>query len=159
PGGRPAADVARWGLQAAEALAHAHQRGIIHRDVKPSNLILDRQGTVWLTDFGLARRTDEVTLTQTRALLGTPRYLSPAQTAGQPLDHRTDTYSLGATLYELACGRPVFDSDTLQGVVSQILNAEPVPPRKLQPKLPRDLETIILKCLHKDPGRRYQTSR
>ncbi len=153
--------VAGWMLQAAEALAHAHQRGVIHRDIKPSNLILDPEGTVWLTDFGLAKRADEVTLTAAGVLMGTPRYMSPEQAAAtrQPVDHRTDIYSLGATLYELATGKPVFDSQTPQGVLTQILNAEPVRPRLVQGQLPRDLETIILKCLAKEPARRYQTAR
>jgi serine/threonine protein kinase len=154
-------EVAGWMLQAAEALAHAHQRGVIHRDIKPSNLILDPEGTVWLTDFGLAKRADEVTLTAAGILMGTPRYMSPEQaaTTRQPIDHRTDIYSLGATLYELATGKPVFESQTPQGVITQILNAEPVAPRLVQGHLPRDLETIILKCLAKEPARRYQTAR
>ena len=115
-------DVARWGLQAAEALAHAHQRGVIHRDVKPSNLLLDAEDRVWLTDFGLARRQDDVTLSMTGALMGTPRYMSPEQagSTARRIDHRTDIYSLGATLYELAVGRPAFTADTPHGVISQI---------------------------------------
>jgi tRNA A-37 threonylcarbamoyl transferase component Bud32 len=154
------ADVARWGLHAAEALAYAHQRGIIHRDIKPSNLLIDTEGVLWLTDFGLAKCADEVTLTLTGHLLGTPRYMSPEQAAAvkQPIDHRTDVYSLGATLYELATGRPVFDANTPQGVLAQIQNAEPVAPRHLRGELPRDLETVILKCLAKEPARRYATA-
>jgi hypothetical protein len=134
---------------------------VIHRDVKPSNLILDDQGTVWLTDFGLAKRRDEVTLTLAGAVVGTPRYMSPEQAAAlkQPVDHRTDIYSLGATLYELATGQPVFDAETPHAVLSQVLTAEPVPPRRLCPDVPRDLETIILKCLAKEPARRYQATR
>jgi serine/threonine protein kinase len=153
--------VAGWILQSAEALAHAHQRGVIHRDIKPSNLILDPEGTVWLTDFGLAKRADEITMTAAGVMLGTPRYMSPEQAAAarQPVDHRTDIYSLGATFYELATGKPVFDSQTPHGVITQILNAEPVSPRSLQGKLPRDLETVILKCLAKEPSRRYQRAR
>src|SRR5579871_3435465 len=148
--------IAGWGLQAAEALAHAHQRGVIHRDIKPSNLLLDPEGVVWLTDFGLARRVDEVVLTATGVLMGTPRYMSPEQAAGfkKPVDHRTDIYSLGATLYELATGKPVFEAETPQGVITQILNAEPVAPRLIVGKLPRDLETIIPRCLAKEPARR-----
>jgi outer membrane protein assembly factor BamB len=153
-------EVAGWGLQAAEALAHAHQRGVIHRDIKPSNLLLDPEGVVWLTDFGLARRIDEVVLTATGVLMGTPRYMSPEQAAGfkKPVDHRTDIYSLGATLYELATGKPVFQAETPHAVITQILNAEPVPPRRLQANLPRDLETIILKCLAKDAAGRYASA-
>jgi tRNA A-37 threonylcarbamoyl transferase component Bud32 len=152
-------DIARWGLQAAEALAHAHQRGVIHRDIKPSNLLLDPEGIIWLTDFGLAKRMDEVTLTG--LIVGTPRYMSPEQAAvvKQPVDHRTDIYSLGATLYELATGQPVFDADTPQGILSQIQNTEPLAPRRVRPTLPRDLETIILKCVAKEPGQRYSTAR
>ena len=153
-------DVAGWGLQAAEALAHAHQRGVIHRDIKPSNLLLDPEGVVWLTDFGLAKRADEATLTVSGALMGTPRYMSPeqAESLQRPVDHRTDLYSLGATLYELATGRPVFESATPHGVIARILNEQPARPRQVRPGLPRDLETIILTCLAKDPSQRYQTA-
>jgi tRNA A-37 threonylcarbamoyl transferase component Bud32 len=152
--------IAKWGLQAAEALAHAHQRGIIHRDIKPSNLLLDPEGVVWLTDFGLAKRADEVTLTASGALMGTPRYMSPEQAEAlkRTVDHRTDLYSLGASLYELATGKPVFDSATPLGVIAQILANEPVPPRQARPDLPRDLETIIQTCLAKDPARRYTSA-
>jgi hypothetical protein len=153
-------EVARWGRQAAEALAYAHQRGVIHRDVKPSNLLLDGEGVLWLSDFGLARRSDEAALTATGVLLGTPRYMSPEQAAAlkQPVDHRTDVYSLGATLYELAAGRPVFDGDSPQRLLAQIQQAEPVPPRRLRPDLPRDLETVLLKCLAKEPAQRYASA-
>jgi outer membrane protein assembly factor BamB/predicted Ser/Thr protein kinase len=152
--------VARWGLQAAEALAHAHQRGVIHRDIKPSNLLLDKEGTVWLTDFGLAKRIDEVTMTLAGVVLGTPRYMSPEQAdaAKHEIDHRTDIYSLGASLYELVTGRPVFVADTPQGVLTQILADEPVPPRQVRPSIPRDFETIVLKCLAKEPSQRYATA-
>lgn len=159
----PAAEtVAAWGLQAADALAHAHARGVIHRDVKPSNLILDdAEGRIWLTDFGLAKRLDDVTLSMTGALLGTPRYMSPEQAAAanHKLDHRTDIYSLGASLYELATGQPVFTGDSPHNVISQILTVEPAPPRKHRPSLPRDLETILMKCLSKEPGQRYESAR
>ncbi len=157
---RAVSEIARWGLEAAEALAHAHQRGVIHRDIKPSNLLLDTDGRVWLTDFGLARRMDEVTLTMTGMLMGTPRYMSPEQATAtkQPVDHRTDIYSLGATLYELLTGRPVFASDTPHGVITQILTTEPVRPRVVRQSIPRDLETIILTCLAKDPTQRYATA-
>ena len=153
-------DVAGWGHQAAEALAHAHQRGVIHRDIKPSNLMLDPEGVVWLTDFGLAKRADLATLTVSGALMGTPRYMSPeqAESLQRPVDHRTDLYSLGATLYELATGRPVFESATPHGVIARILNDQPARPRHIRPALPRDLETIILTCLAKDPAQRYQTA-
>jgi serine/threonine protein kinase len=160
-GGTPTlSDIAGWGLQAAEALAHAHSRGVIHRDIKPSNLLLDDDGTLWLTDFGLAKRMDEVTMTLTGAILGTPRYMSPEQAAAsrQPVDHRTDIYSLGATLYELVTGQPVFAASTPHEVISQIITTEPRPPRQFDRSLPRDVETIVLKCLAKDPIQRYQTA-
>ena len=155
----PFTEIARWGMEAAEALAHAHQRGVIHRDVKPSNLLLDADGRVWLTDFGLARRMNDVTLT-TVGLAGTPRYMSPEQATAikRPIDHRTDIYSLGATLYELATGAPLFASETAHGVISQILTVEPSRPRSIRPSIPRDLETIILKCLAKEPTQRYATA-
>jgi predicted Ser/Thr protein kinase len=153
--------VAEWGLQAAEALEHAHRRGVIHRDVKPSNLLLDNDGRIWLTDFGLAKRLDDATLSMTGALLGTPRYMSPEQASSgeRRIDHRTDLFSLGATLYELATGRPVFDGDSPHRVIGRILNDEVTAPRSVRPDLSRDLETILLKCLNKDPGQRYRTAR
>jgi WD40 repeat protein len=161
---RPPADlfreVARLGTQAADALAYAHQRGVIHRDVKPSNLLLDGQGTLWVTDFGLARRALDPALTQSGALVGTPRYMSPeqAEAAKRPVDHRTDVYSLGATLYELATRRPPFEGATPVDVLLQVIERQPVPPRKLAPALPRDLETVILKAMAKRPEDRYQTA-
>ena len=157
---RPATEIANWGLQAAEALAHAHRRGVIHRDIKPSNLILDPDGRIWLTDFGLAKRIDDVSLSLAGAILGTPRYMSPEQAAASknPIDHRTDIYSLGATLYELATGRPLFQGDSLHLVITQILSNEPPSPRAVCPNLHRDFETIILKCLAKEPERRYPTA-
>jgi serine/threonine protein kinase len=154
----PPKDIARWGLQAAEALAYAHQIGIIHRDIKPSNLLLDAEGVVRLTDFGLAWRA-EVPLAAGGALMGTPRYMSPEQFGSRPaIDYRTDLYSLGATLYEPATGRRVFDSPVWPGLINQILTQEPVRPRKIRPDLPPDLETILLTCLSKDPEQRYPTA-
>jgi serine/threonine protein kinase len=152
--------VAEVGVQAAEGLAYAHRRGVIHRDIKPSNLLLDEQGVVWITDFGLARRSDDVALTHSGVLVGTPRYMSPeqAEAAKRPVDHRTDVYSLGATLYELLTRRPAFTGRTPQEVVTEILARDPVPPRRLNRAVPRDLETIILKAMAKRPEDRYQTA-
>jgi tRNA A-37 threonylcarbamoyl transferase component Bud32/outer membrane protein assembly factor BamB len=153
--------VAGWGVQAAEALAHAHARGVVHRDVKPSNLLLDGEGIVWLADFGLARRHDETTMTLAGVPVGTPLYMSPEQAAAaqQPVDARSDVYSLGATLYELATGRPVFEAQTREELYRQIAEVEPAPPRSVRRDLPRDLETVLLKCLAKEPAQRYPTAR
>ncbi len=147
--------VAKAGAQAAEALAHAHRRGVIHRDVKPSNLLVDARGTVWVADFGLARRLADPAITQTDSLMGTPRYMSPEQTELGPVDGRTDLYSLGTTLYELLTLRPPFDGKSAAELVVQIRDKEPAPPRKLDPKLPRDLETIVMKAMAKRPSDRY----
>ncbi len=150
--------VAAVGRQAAEALAHAHKRGVIHRDVKPSNLLVDARGTVWVADFGLARRLADPSLTQTDSLLGTPRYMSPEQAKTGPIDGRTDIYSLGATLYELLALRPPFDGRTAAELIHQIANREPLSPRRIDPRLPRDLETIVLKAMAKRPSDRYASA-
>lgn len=153
-------DAAAWGLQAAEALAHAHRRGVIHRDVKPSNLILDNEDRLWLTDFGLARRLDDVTLSLTGLLLGTPRYMSPehARASTKRIDHRSDIFSLGATLYELLTRTPAFPGEAAHDVIQQILVDEPTPIRKLNPAVPRDLETVVMKCMAKEPSARYASA-
>ena len=152
--------VVALGLQAAEALAHAHRRGVVHRDVKPSNLILDKEDRLWLTDFGLARRTDDVTLSLSGMLLGTPRYMSPehAQASSKRIDHRSDLFSLGATLYELLTRKPAFPGDLAHDVIQHILIDEPTPIRQLNPSVPRDLETIVMKCMAKDPNSRYESA-
>jgi WD40 repeat protein/serine/threonine protein kinase len=152
--------VAHLGVQAAEALDYAHQAGVVHRDIKPGNLLVDGRGTLWVADFGLARGRDDVALTHSGVLLGTPRYMSPEQALGRRgvVDHRTDIYSLGATLYELLTRRPAFTGRTPEEVAGQILGREPVPPRRLDSSVPRDLETIVLKAMAKEPGRRYQTA-
>jgi WD40 repeat protein/serine/threonine protein kinase len=140
--------------QAADALAHAHAQGVLHRDVKPANLLLDAQGTVWLTDFGLARADDMEELTATGDLVGTLRYLAPERFRGQA-DARSDLYALGLILYELLTLRPAHDATGREALVQQVLQAEPVRPRLLEPAVPRDLETIALHCLHREPQRRY----
>ncbi len=150
--------VAEIGRQAAEALGHAHAQGVIHRDVKPSNLLVDARGAVWVADFGLARRIKDPSLTQTESLLGTPRYMSPEQADGGAIDHRTDIYSLGATLYELLTLKSPFDGDSAAELSRQIRTREPIPPRKYDDKIPRDLETIVLKALAKRPADRYSSA-
>jgi eukaryotic-like serine/threonine-protein kinase len=150
--------VADVGRQAADALAHAHQRGVIHRDIKPSNLLVDARGMVWVADFGLARRLADPSQTQFDSLLGTPRYMSPEQARTGAIDGRADVYSLGATLYELVTLRPPFDGQSAAELIDQIKTREPSRPRKFDPKVPLDLETILLKALAKRPDDRYATA-
>jgi serine/threonine protein kinase len=152
--------VARLGIQAAEALEHAHQRGVLHRDIKPANLLLDSQGTLWVTDFGLARLPGEVNLTATGDLLGTLRYMSPEQALGKRvlIDGRTDIYSLGVTLYELLTLQSAFDGKDRQEILRQIAEKEPRSLRRLNPSVPSDLETIVHKAIAKEPASRYATA-
>ncbi|MGQ0636683.1 MAG: protein kinase domain-containing protein [Planctomycetaceae bacterium] len=155
--------VAQLGRQVAEALDHAHQHGIIHRDVKPSNLMLDAQGKVQVTDFGLAHIEADVSLTMTGDVMGTLRYMSPESAAGGRergiIDHRTDVYSLGVTLYELLTLRPPFLGEDRPELLQQIACEEPVRPRLINSHVPADLETIILKATEKSPADRYETAR
>jgi serine/threonine protein kinase len=152
--------VARMVADVADALEYAHREGVIHRDMKPSNLLLSPAGRLSVTDFGLARLLEQPGMTMTGEFVGTPAYMSPEQiTAGRaPLDHRTDIYSLGATLYELLALHPPFPGERREQVLAQILHKEPKAPRKVNPKVPVDLETICLKAMEKDPDRRYQTA-
>jgi serine/threonine protein kinase/WD40 repeat protein/tetratricopeptide (TPR) repeat protein len=149
--------VARVGMQVADALAHAASQGILHRDIKPSNLLLDDTGNVWVTDFGLAKAaSDGDNLTHTGDIVGTLRYMAPERFNGQG-DLRSDIYSLGLTLYELLALRPAFDEADRNKLVKQVMHDEPVRPRKLNPAVPRDLETVVLKAIARDPAHRYQT--
>jgi serine/threonine protein kinase len=150
--------VAEWGIQAAAALEHAHSLGIVHRDVKPANLIVDGGGKLWVADFGLARTVNDAGLTMSGDLLGTLRYMSPEQALARHglVDHRTDVYSLGATLYELLTGRPAVEGKDRQEILKRIADEEP--PRALDRGVPHDLETIVLKALAKEPADRYATA-
>jgi serine/threonine protein kinase len=152
--------VARLGIQAAEALDHAHQQGIVHRDVKPANLLVDTAGQLWITDFGLAQMQSDNRLTMTGDLLGTLRYMSPEQALAKRVivDHRTDVYSLGATLYEVLTLEPAFAGGDRQELLRQIAFEEPVAPRKLDRAIPAELETIVLKAMEKSPAVRYPTA-
>jgi serine/threonine protein kinase/WD40 repeat protein/Flp pilus assembly protein TadD len=149
--------VAQIGNQVAEALAYAHQQGVLHRDVKPSNLLLDTRGVVWVTDFGLAKADGSDELTSPSELVGTLRYMAPERFRGQA-DPRSDVYSLGLTLYELATLQPAYAESERAKQVDRILHDDPAPPRKVDAHVPRDLETIILRSIAKDPDRRYQSA-
>ncbi len=149
--------VARIGVQVADALAYAHRQGILHRDVKPSNLLLDLQGTVWVADFGLAKAEGTEELTHTGDIVGTIRFMAPERFEGESLP-QSDVYGLGLTLYELLTLRPAFDDTNKGRLIDRVQNEPPRPPCKLDPRIPRDLETLVLKCLAKDPGERYATA-
>ncbi|TWU12566.1 Serine/threonine-protein kinase PrkC [Symmachiella macrocystis] len=152
--------VAQIGVQAAEALEYAHQRGIVHRDIKPSNLMLDSEGEIWVADFGLAQIETDATLTGTGDLVGTLRYMSPEQISDRPtdVDHRCDIFALGATLYELATLQPLYTSETRAELLRERTRHDPVSPRTLEPSIPQDLETIILKAIAKHKQARYATA-
>jgi serine/threonine protein kinase/tetratricopeptide (TPR) repeat protein len=153
--------VAKLGLQAAEALDHAHALGILHRDIKPANLLLDARGDLWITDFGLARVQGDSGITITGDLVGTVRYMSPEQVLGRRgvVDHRADVYSLGATLFELLTLRPIFYGGDRHELLRQIATEEPPRPRRFNRAIPRDLETIILKASAKEPASRYNSAK
>ena len=149
--------VARIGVQVADALEYAHQQGILHRDIKPSNLLLDTRGTVWVTDFGLAKASDQVDLTDTGDILGTLRYMPPEAFEGKT-EVRSDVYALGLTLYELLAFRPAFDERDRHRLIKQVTNEEPARLKVVNPEVPRDLETIVQKAIDRDPGHRYATA-
>ena len=153
--------VARLGQQAADALEYAHQNGVVHRDVKPANLLLDNGGKLWVTDFGLARMYADSDLTMPGDVVGTLRYMSPEQAAGRAvvLDQRTDVYSLGATLYELLTLRRAVTGQTREELLHEIDQLDPRPPRSIDPGIPSEMETIVGKAMAKPPADRYQSAR
>ena len=144
-------------MQAAEALAYAHNEGVLHRDVKPSNLMLDAKGHLWVTDFGLAKAEESDGLTHTGDFVGTLRYMAPERLDGG-CDRRSDVYGLGATLYELVTLRKFLEDVPRGQLVDRILHNVPTVPSKFERSIPRDLETIILKAIAKEPAARYRTA-
>ena len=147
----------------ARAIHAAHRTGLVHRDLKPGNILLARgeAGEIhpYVVDFGLALAQDELSLSRTGMVSGTPAYISPEQAQGQPLDRRTDVYSLGVVLYELLAGKPPFSGGNLARILVQLVQEDPRPLRQAAPAVPEDLETIVAKCLEKDPARRYESAR
>jgi hypothetical protein len=156
----PSQDAARLVEALARAVHAAHEKNVIHRDLKPANVLLSADGTPKVTDFGLARKLDDVGQTAAGAILGTPSYMAPEQAVGKghAAVPAADVYALGAILYECLTGRPPFRAATTAETLLQVVADEPVPPTQLQPRTPRDLETICLKCLQKDPARRYASA-
>lgn len=151
----------RMGIQVADALHHVHQQGIVHRDIKPANLLLDINGDVWLSDFGLAMIRDKPELTAPGSLVGTYHYMSPEQAMGKKrviVDHRTDIYSLGVTLYELLTLRRAFPGNSREEILRSVQFDNPLPIRRLAPRVPADLETIVMKAMAKNPSARFQSA-
>ncbi|NQT85566.1 protein kinase [bacterium] len=150
-------NVAEIGLQVVSALDYAHSQGTLHRDIKPANLLVDGHGVAWVTDFGLAKAVHSENVTQTGDVAGTLRYMAPEQLRGES-DARSDLYSLGLTLYELATLSPAHNSSDRNGLIRDIAQDAPTPPRKVAPRIPRDLETVILKAIARAPGHRYASA-
>jgi eukaryotic-like serine/threonine-protein kinase len=155
----PAARATRYARQVAEAIAHAHDSGVLHRDLKPANVLLDSSDQPRVTDFGLAKQLDsDVDLTRSGEIMGSPAYLSPESVTGHSAGATGDVYAIGAILYELLTARPPFVADTVAATLQLVLHSDPVPPRALNATVPSDLETICLKCLRKEPSRRYASA-
>ncbi len=158
----PLRQAAEWVRTIAEAVHSAHQRGILHRDLKPQNILIDQQGQPRVTDFGLAKIThQDCTLTHTGTVMGSPSYMAPEQASGRhdQVGPPSDVYSLGALLYELLTGRPPFVGENPMAILLKVMEEQAVAPTKLNSNLPRDLETICLKCLEKQPERRFHSAR
>lgn len=164
----PTAELLDLAVQAADALAEAHSHGVLHRDLKPDNLMIDRRGQLKVLDFGIARmessgpvdttRTQAMELTDPGVVMGTPRYMSPEQALGRALDARSDLFSLGVVLYQMATGSQPFHGNTAPEVTDAILHQTPMPPTQVNPRIPKELERILLRAIEKDPAMRYQTA-
>jgi serine/threonine protein kinase len=155
-GGLPQRKATDLALQICSGLKEAHAQGIVHRDLKPENVMIDAQGNVKIMDFGIARSMEAGTRL-TGSMVGTPAYMAPEQVAGKPVDYRTDIYSLGLMLYEMVTGAPAFRADNPVAVALKQMREEPVPPREVEPNVPDFAERVILKCLEKEPERRFQS--
>jgi eukaryotic-like serine/threonine-protein kinase len=156
-GPRPVAEAANIAGQVAQGLAHAHLAGIVHRDVKPQNILLDAEGRAKLTDFGIATGSDWTKVTRVGTIVGSSRYMSPEQVQGRPVDARTDIYSLGIVLYEMLTGRPPFDGTNIAEIGRQHVREKPAPVRDLEPDVPVEVDRVVLRCLEKLPENRFQT--
>jgi Protein kinase domain len=155
-GGLPQRKATDLALQICSGLQEAHAQGIVHRDLKPENVMIDGQGNVKIMDFGIARSMEAGTRL-TGSMVGTPAYMAPEQVAGKPVDYRTDIYSLGLMLYEMFTGAPAFSADNSIAVALKQMREDPVPPHEVEPNIPVGTERLILKCLEKDPARRFQS--
>lgn len=153
----PPEEVATIGAEVAEALAEAHEKGIVHRDVKPGNIMISRNGTAKVMDFGIAKAATAGNLTQVGSILGTVAYLSPEQARGEPVDGRSDIYSLGALLYQMLTGSLPLKGDTYVEMVHKLNNQDPPRPSEVNPSVPRKMDAVIMRTLAKEPGDRYQT--
>lgn len=151
-------DIIDYSTQIAQALKSAHDSGIVHRDIKPQNILIDKFGLCKVTDFGIARVSSNATITYTSSILGTVHYISPEQAKGKIVDLKSDLYSLGAVMYEMATGKVPFDADNSVGIAVMHIQDDPVPPRELNPNLSKHLNYIIMKLLKKDPTERFQNA-
>lgn len=154
----PNYDIIDYSTQIAQALKSAHASGIVHRDIKPQNILIDKFGLAKVTDFGIARVSSNATITYTSSILGTVHYISPEQAKGKIVDQKSDLYSLGAVMYEMATGRVPFDADNSVGIAVMHIQDDPIPPRELNPDLSKHLNYIIMKLLKKDPTERFQNA-
>ena len=158
-GALPVAEAVRVGMRVADALEAAHAHGLVHRDVKPQNILLDEDGEPKLADFGVARAMWLTQLTRTNVIFGSPHYISPEQARGVRVDERADVYGLGVVLYEMLAGRPPFVGDSPVAIALQHVNERPAPLRSIRPDVPRALEAVVHRALAKDPRARYQSAR